>query len=868
MGIENPTQSKGPILAMMDLEDIKEAPPKKKTENLEKLHGQLMDWYQTEIDKQSINRYQQQIDCDYYDSMQYTEEEALEMMQRGQQPAVYNQVAPMVDWVIGTERRTRVDWKVLPREEGDLQAADIKTKLLKHVSDVNRVPFVRSKAFADACKAGVGWIEHGITTDPTKEMIYERHEDWRNMWWDSNSVELDLDDCRFIFRKKWLDTDISIAMFPESAAELKAQTIQHSQTAYDDMDDNYYLGQPVTADHGEMYTRYNRHMHSSSTTSMGRRDRVQVIEFWFKRPEACMVCHGEVYNGQIYDMKHPGMRRAMEQGVINVVRHVKMRMYVAFMTKKQILKVMPSPYAHNRFPFTPIWAYRRTRDNLPYGVIRRVRDPQDSLNKRQSKAIWHLSARQVIADDDAVEDWDELAEEVARPDGIIKKKRNAELNIEPGTQHAAAHLEFASMDSQFIQKSAGITDENMGRRTNATSGIAIEARQQQGAVVTTELFDNLLLCTQLSGEIVLSLTEQYYTMPKVVRIIGTMGKQEFIKINEPKLDENGQVTYINDIAANQADFIVSDQDFNGSLRQAMFESMVEIVKNTQIDPMLSLKLLRMAFEHSDLPNKDEIVQELRKMTGDVDTSKPLSPEEQAMQEAAKHQQEQQQQVANQAQQLANEELQAKVDYTRAQAEKLRMETERLRTEGMGQDTSAMDEQIAALKEQTAQVVNSMNEENEALKAELANIRQELANRKDEIEVKRFEAAEKANAEIEVARINAAASKEAERATMEAQAKVREIESRIEQANAASEAKINALMEQVAAQNKLIEKQMASLEKTVTQKAAEQPKTEKPEPAQPININVQVDAKTPSKTLKIERDKDGNLIGGKIEGDDK
>lgn len=700
MGISNVRQNKEPITAMLDLEQIKEEPAKDMHKH-EKLHGQLMDWVNTEIEKQAINRYQQQIDCDYYDSMQYTEEEALEMMERGQQPAVYNQVAPMVDWVIGTERRTRVDWKVLPREESDLQNADIKSKLLKHVSDVNRVPFVRSKAFSDAVKAGVGWIETGITSDPSKELIYQRHEDWRNLWWDSNSVEPDLDDCRYQFRKKWSDTDVAVAMFPRYAAELKAQTVAHSQAAYDDMDDNYYMGQPVTADHGELYTRYNRHLHSSSATTMGRRDRVQLIEMWFKKPETCLVCHGEVYNGQVYDPNHPGMKRGVMDGVVNVVRHVKMRMYVAVMTKKCILNVMPSPYAHNKFPFTPIWCYRRTRDNLPYGVIRRVRDPQDSLNKRQSKAIWHLSARQVVADDDAVEDWDELADEVARPDGIIKKKRNSELKIEPGFQHAAAHLEYAGADAAFIQKSAGITDENMGRRTNATSGIAIEARQQQGAVVTTEIFDNLLLCTQLSGEIALSLTEQFYTMPKVIRILGTQGKQEFIKVNEPKLDENGKVTFVNDIAANQADFVVSDQDFNATLRQAMFESMVEIVKNTNIDPMLTLKLLRMAFEHSDLPNKDEIVAELRRMTGDIDTSRPPTPEEQAMQQQAQQQAEEQAQQQAQANQAVTDEKIASAELKRAQANKAMSEVE-------------AQPELNAIREQTAKIIAGMADENQSL----------------------------------------------------------------------------------------------------------------------------------------------------------
>jgi len=39
-----------------------------------------------------------------------------------------------------------------------------------------------------------------------------------------------------------------------------------------------------------------------------------------------------------------------------------------------LLWLGPSPYRHNRYPFTPIWGNRRGRDGLPYGLIRGLRD--------------------------------------------------------------------------------------------------------------------------------------------------------------------------------------------------------------------------------------------------------------------------------------------------------------------------------------------------------------------------------------------------------------------------------------------------------------------------------------------------------------
>src|SRR3546814_5151635 len=72
-----------------------------------------------------------------------------------------------------------------------------------------------------------------------------------------------------------------------------------------------------------------------------------------------------------------------------------MRMRCTVMTDNEIIAEDWSPFKHNRFPFVPIWCYRRKRDNAPYGAIRPIRGVQDVTNKSMSKAIWLVSARQV-----------------------------------------------------------------------------------------------------------------------------------------------------------------------------------------------------------------------------------------------------------------------------------------------------------------------------------------------------------------------------------------------------------------------------------------------------------------------------------------
>jgi hypothetical protein len=182
---------------------------------------QLLEWYQQEREKQAANRYQMAIDQDFYDNLQWDEQDIQELAERGQAALVYNVQAATVDWIIGTEKRTRVDFKVFPRNDEDVKAADLKTKTLKYLSDVNKTGFARSLAFADSVKVGVGWLEDGARGDPDEEPLYSRYESWRNIIWDSSGVERNGSDWRYLYRWKWIDLDIALTIWPDRADKLR-----------------------------------------------------------------------------------------------------------------------------------------------------------------------------------------------------------------------------------------------------------------------------------------------------------------------------------------------------------------------------------------------------------------------------------------------------------------------------------------------------------------------------------------------------------------------------------------------------------------------------------------------------------------------
>lgn len=210
-----------------DTDDVKPSHPLDTPEAQATL-AKLSDWWSEAKTMHSDNRYQQSIDADFYDGLQWSDEDARVLRERGQMPLVFNKTAQHINWLCGTERRTRVDFKVHGRSDNDVVPAESKTKLLKYVTDVNKTGYQRSKAFADSMKVGIGWMEEGIRSDPHDEPLFTRHEHWRCMWWDALAKEDDLSDARYLFRVKYTDEDFAIAMFPDREQAIKAASLNHN----------------------------------------------------------------------------------------------------------------------------------------------------------------------------------------------------------------------------------------------------------------------------------------------------------------------------------------------------------------------------------------------------------------------------------------------------------------------------------------------------------------------------------------------------------------------------------------------------------------------------------------------------------------
>jgi hypothetical protein len=519
-------------------------------------------------------------------------------------------------------------------------------------------------------------------------------------------------------------------MFPDRAEVIKSavEDAQH-YTASDWEEDTWYTAEELLSG---AKTGTLRSAGSGPMVDAKRR-RVKLIECQYREPVKSKIISEGPLKGLFFNEQDGALANALAQAGGSIIDKVVMRVHIAVFTEAHMLAMGPSMFRHNRFSLTPIWCYRRGRDRMPYGVIRRVRDIQQDLNKRASKALWLLNTNQVIADEGATDDWDTLRDEVDRPDGVIVKKAGKDLQIRRDTDAATGQIQIMTLDAQSIQKSAGVSQENLGRQTNAVSGEAIKARQLQGSVVTTEPFDNLRLATQVEGEKQLSLCEQFYTDQKVIRLTGAKGALEWVKINQPEMQADGTVRFLNDITASTADFVVSEADYAGTLRQVMFEALNQMA--TRLPAEVALRMMTIAMEFSDLPNKDEIADQIRKLTGERDPNKPMTPEEAAQAEQQMQAQTEALQMQREQAMAALAEQQAKVRELNARAAKLEAEAS---TAGGGAD--AVRGEVSRVQQQGRQEIDRITEQLRKAQAELANRTLQIRSDSDtRIEVARIEA---------------------------------------------------------------------------------------------------------------------------------
>lgn len=701
---------------------------------------------------------------DYYDNKQLTLQQKAEIEARGMAPIITNLIKPVVDVVLGMEAKTRTDWRVVADDDEHTDIAEAESALLHEAEREARADRACSDAYAGQIKAGLGWVEVSRNSDPFKYPHRVANVHRRELWWDWRDQSPGLETARYMVRRRWFDWDQAAAYFPQHKDLLWA-----SITHWADWTPHLLEGSPMAANWEEERTTTIEEYEWRDSI----RKRVTIFEVWYR-----VVMQGlciKLPNGMAveYNPKNAVHALAVARGITTPFQAIFSRVRGSFWIGPH--RVADWDTGADEFPYVPFWGHREDLTGVPYGVIRAMIDPQDEVNARRSKMLWLLSAKRVQVDSDALDTkytkLRQLADEIGRPDAVVvlnpdRKNKGDGFKVDDQLDLSAQQFNVMLESKRAIQETGGVFQQMLGdAKGGADSGIAINSLVEQGMTTLAEINDNYRFARRLVGEKLHKQIRADMVGKEVKVAVARLGQKKTIVLNKPVPDKTtGYVVLENNTARARVRVALEDVPQTPGYRAQMLQMLTETTK--ALPPELQAILAPHLIEASDLKDRHQIADQMRKALNMVDPERMTPEEKKAAADAAAFQK----RAAN----LELAEREAKVAASNAAAAKTRMET-------MGGADGAMKAEFEAKMQKVMQgaqqKIDALTDKLRAVQADREVERQKIANEAHQAEVdsgreialkERLAQVEKDKA-IEIAKINAEAKKVVDSAVAKIQA---------------------------------------------------------------------------------------------------
>lgn len=617
-------------------------------------------------------------DCEMTDGAQWSDEDTVKAQNAGIDPITINRTFPTINLILGTHLTNKLSIIAKGRTHKDQEISQVMSEGIQYVLDQYNGEFLIARAFMGALVPGVDFLAVLPNADPRYEKIKVAYRNWKEMYWDPYaSPWIESSGCRYVFHQPWIDVEDLKAIYPESKKDI--------EEFYKESVGQVYETGPNTdeADYVEEYLTSGTGMRWAD----GHRKRVRPVEMWYTQYEEGLFA--VFADGRVYEIR-PDTSVQEQYEIVKsaqeVVKTIVRKMKVAVFVGDVELDRRDTPFQHDMFPFVPFVGYT-DRFNFPYGVPRQIRGQNIEVNKRRSMALALISSRRVTVEEDVVDSQEQLQalhDEANKLDGFMVVKSGGmagqKIKIEEQTALAQAQISLMSQSENEIQQISGANAESMGYESNAVSGRAIGLRQTQGATITAPLFANLRRSLKCLGTQIVSSIQSLWDREKVLRVTDRLtGAERFVVLNEITRKPDGSVLKVNNVTQGRFDVIISEAPLTDTVREQNLNLILEWVK--RVPPETVPHLLSLAFEMSNLPNKDQLLAKLKPMMGLDPNEEDMSPEE--LKKKAVQALQQQQQAAEASAQFNQQMAQLTMQEKQLQLEKLKAEIQKILSDVAG-----------------------------------------------------------------------------------------------------------------------------------------------------------------------------------------
>ena len=581
--------------------------------------------------------------CDaYYQGDQWEIEDVSILDAEGRPALTVNTILPTINTVLGEQSTRRADIQFKPRRGGSEEVADTLNKLYMQIGDNNKLDWVEQQVFSDGLiMDGRGYFDVRIDfSDHVEGEVRITAKDPLDILIDPDAKEYDPKTWNEVFETKWMTLDDIEELYGKDKAEdlrfisengnsFGRDSIEYEETRYGDTESaDDYLGSAYDSDEYKSVRA------------------LRVIERQHRKLTR-MQCYVDPETGDSRPVPEAWNDRKVKKFAkdygLEIISKMSKKVRWTVTCDKVVLFDGWSPY--NDFTIVPYFAYfRRGR---PFGMVRNLLSPQEQLNKISSQELhivnttansgWMVESGSLVG-----MTTDDLEEHGAETGLVVEYARGTTppMKISPNTIPTGLDR-IAQKAAANIQSISGINESMLGTDSAEVSGIAIQAKQNRGAIMIQVPLDNLRKTRHYLAEKILNLIQSFYTEQRIIQVTNEadpMKPREPMVINQ--MTPEGQI--INDLTLGEYDVVVSTAPARDSFDEVQF---AEALNLRQVGVAVPDDAI---IEYSHLARKGELAKRIRMMTGIEKT-----PEQQ---EAAMMVQQLQMQQA----QLELEKLQAEV----------------------------------------------------------------------------------------------------------------------------------------------------------------------------------------------------------------
>jgi len=543
---------------------------------LEKFHK----WLQNDIDDPTWASWRKNaIKCfKYRENDQWTNAEKAELAQRKQPETVNNQVSVTVARQVGQFVKLKARTAFVGRNEPDDGSADVLSDLFLYVRQNNKQEFEERDVFEDGTICGYGVFDVGVTFDDLLQPeISVAHENPFDVIPDSKSRKYDWnEDAQRITRIKWVDLKDAQERFPGKGNMLAGLFDDATKGLLGDVDvfrNNNFINQ-------------DRQQLRLAEVQYKVKEKQTLLIF----PDGSTILKEDADPAKLEKARKKKTEILELERIDHVIWHATFTAGVLLEHKKLKRKF---------FRWVPYFVHRK-QNGEPFSEIFISLPMQDAINKRESKALHLLTTNQSIYEQGAIEDKQETATEIARPDGQIEVARGffEKFKLEKNVELAQAQMQMHTISQSDFRRIVGINPESLGERSEVRSGVGIQKKLEQTELIMLPNFSNFTRTRSILAYNILDLMKIYYTEPKIRFITDDEGARKKVALGRDTIAS---------IKQNQYDAIVTVRPDVETADQEQANSIKELLP--QILPFGPF-WVKQLIELSDIPRKKEMLERL------------------------------------------------------------------------------------------------------------------------------------------------------------------------------------------------------------------------------------------------------------------